>query len=176
VYLIDNEDYFQRKYVFHDKENNFYSDNDERSIFFCKGVLETVKKLGWAPDIVHCNDWMTSLIPLYLKTSYKNDPIFKESKSIFSIYNNRFDFKFKADLMEKAKMIDVEEKMLHSLSSADYDGFIKIGTEYADVVINSGEEDKVKLEKLLKDIKYDTIEATEESLDTYYNLYTELTN
>jgi starch synthase len=78
--------------------------------------------------------------------------------------------------MEKAKMIDVEEKMLHSLSSADYDGFIKIGTEYADVVINSGEEDKVKLEKLLKDIKYDTIEATEESLDTYYNLYTELTN
>ena len=68
VYFIDNEDYFQRKSVFHDKENKFYDDNDERAIFFCKGVIETVRKLGWGPDIVHCTDWMTSLIPLYLKT------------------------------------------------------------------------------------------------------------
>ena len=66
VYFIDNEDYFHRKSVFFDKNDNFYKDNDERAIFFCKGVLETVKKLGWAPDIVHCNDWMTSLIPLYI--------------------------------------------------------------------------------------------------------------
>ena len=76
VYFIDNEDYFKRKHVFHDKNDEFYEDNDERAIFFCKGVLETVKKLGWAPDIVHCNDWMTGLIPLYLNTTYKKDPIF----------------------------------------------------------------------------------------------------
>ena len=98
VYFIDNEDYFHRKTVFHDKENNFYEDNDERAIFFCKGVLETVKKLGWAPDIVHCNDWMTSLIPMYLKTTYKNDPIFQNTKSVFTIYNNGFAHQFKGDL------------------------------------------------------------------------------
>ena len=81
VYFIDNEDYFHRKSVFFDKEDNFYEDNDERAIFFCKGVLETVKKLGWAPDIIHCNDWMTSLIPLYVSSTYKNDPIFKNAKT-----------------------------------------------------------------------------------------------
>ena len=84
VYFIDNEDYFHRKSVFFDKKNNFYDDNDERAIFFCKGVLETVKKLGWAPDIVHCNDWMTALIPMYLKTTYRNDPMFKDTKSVFT--------------------------------------------------------------------------------------------
>src|SRR5690606_36307764 len=88
VYFIDNEDYFQRKSVFFDKEDNFYDDNDERSIFFCKGVLETVKKLGWAPDIVHCNDWMTALTPLYLKTTYRNDPMFKYTKCVFTVYDN----------------------------------------------------------------------------------------
>src|SRR6218665_2928650 len=93
VYFLDNENYFNRKYVFLDKEGSFYDDNDERTIFFCKGVLETVKKLGWAPDIVHCTDWMTALIPLYLKTTYKNDPVFKDTKSVFTIYNNAFEHK-----------------------------------------------------------------------------------
>ncbi len=74
VYFIDNEDYFQRKAILNDAEGNFFEDNDERAIFFCRGVLETVKKLGWAPDLIHCHGWMTSLIPLYLKTSYKDEP------------------------------------------------------------------------------------------------------
>ena len=124
VYFIDNEDYFHRKSVFHDKENKFYEDNDERAIFFCKGVIETVKKLGWAPDIVHCNDWMTSLIPLYLKTTYKNDPLFKDTKSIFNVHNNSFSHKFGGDLIEKVKMLDIEDSMLTNLESADYMGFV----------------------------------------------------
>jgi len=94
VYFIDNEDYFHRKSMFHDKANKFYEDNDERAIFFCKGVIETVRKLGWAPDVVHCNDWITSFIPLYLKTTYKNDPLFKNTKTVFTIYDNSFTHKF----------------------------------------------------------------------------------
>lgn len=140
VYFIDNEDYFHRKSVFFDKEDNFYEDNDERAIFFCKGVLETVKKLGWSPDIVHCNDWMTSLIPLYLKTTYKNDPIFQNSKSVFTVHDNRFSHKFGEDLMHKVKMIDIDDGMLHPLKTADYDGFIKLGMEFADAVIKGNEE------------------------------------
>src|SRR5210317_161463 len=127
VYFIDNEDYFHRKSVFHDKEDNFYDDNDERAIFFCKGVIETVKKLGWAPDVVHCNDWMTSLIPMYLKTTYKNDPLFKDTKTVFSIYDNGFTHKFGDDLLDKVRMLDIDDSMLHPLTTANYEGFIKLG-------------------------------------------------
>lgn len=175
VYFIDNEDYFKRKYVFEDSNDNFYADNDERAIFFCKGVLETVKKLGWAPDIVHCNDWMTSLIPLYLKTTYKNDPIFVNSKSVFSIYNNKFDFKFDGDLLGKVKMLDIEDDMLSNLKSADYNGFIKTGIEYADIVIKEGDDNNAALESLLSDEKrVKVIEDGDAFEDLHYDLYNEL--
>jgi starch synthase len=178
VYFIDNEDYFHRKSVFYDKQNNFYEDNDERAIFFCKGVLETVKKLGWAPDIVHCNDWMTSLIPMYIKTTYKNDPIFQNTKSVFTIYNNSFDYKFNGDLINKVKMLDIEDSMLSNLESGDFEGFIKIGIEYSDAVIKSGEDLSVQDKKLFEGIpgnkKIDTIDKEDDYLESYYNLYNEL--
>ena len=174
VYFIDNEDYFHRKSVFFDKDDNFYEDNDERAIFFCKGVLETVKKLGWAPDIVHCNDWMTSLIPLYLKSTYRNDPIFKGAKSVFTVYNNMFSHKFDNNLINKVKMIDIEDSMLTNLESADYEGFIKLGMQYSDAVIMAEEEGNEALNGLLKENKVETIEINENASDSYYNLYNEL--
>lgn len=175
VYFIDNEDYFHRKSMFHDKENKFYEDNDERAIFFCKGVIETVRKLGWAPDIVHCNDWITSFIPLYLKTTYKNDPLFKNAKTVFTIYNNSFTHKFKGDLMGKVRMLDIEDSMLGQLKTADYEGFIKLGAQFADVV--SMAEDNKKLEGLVKKInekKIETIGKSDTYTESFYNLYTDL--
>lgn len=176
VYFIDNEDYFHRKSVFVDKENKFHSDNDERAIFFCKGVIETVKKLGWAPDIVHCNDWMTSFIPLYLNTTYKNDPIFKNAKTVFSVYNNTFSHKFDNDLIEKVKMLDIEDDMLSQLKSADFEGFIRLGMEFSDAVIRA--EDGDELNSLFSDLdnekKTEPIDKEEDFLDSYYNLYNEL--
>ena len=176
VYFIDNEDYFHRKSVFHDKENKFYEDNDERAIFFCKGVIETVRKLGWAPDIVHCNDWITSLIPLYLKTTYKNDPLFKNAKTVFTVYDNAFKHKFGSDLLEKVKMIDIEDEMLNNLKTADYEGFLKLGMEFSDAVIKA--EDNSKLDKLFDKFndnkKIDTIVKNENFTDSYFNLYNEL--
>jgi len=178
VYFIDNEDYFHRKSVFYDKEDNFYEDNDERAIFFCKGVIETVKKLGWAPDIVHCNDWMTSLIPMYIKTTYKNDPIFQNTKAVFTVYNISFDYKFNGDLINKVKMLDIEDSMLTNLESGDFEGFIKLGIEYSDVVIKSGEDLKDGVSKLFdripEDKKVDTIDKEDDYLESYYNLYHEL--
>ncbi|MFM8917053.1 MAG: glycogen/starch synthase, partial [Bacteroidota bacterium] len=85
VYFIDNEEYFQRKATFRDAKKKFFKDNDDRTVFFCRGVLETVKKLGWSPDVIHCHGWMTSLIPLLVKTSYKDDPIFRDAKVVYSI-------------------------------------------------------------------------------------------
>jgi starch synthase len=175
VYFIDNEDYFQRKSVFVDKTNKFYSDNDERAIFFCKGVMETIKKLGWAPDIVHCNDWMTSLIPLYMKTRYKMDPVFKNAKSVFAVYNNPFTFKFGKDLVQKAKMIDIEDSMLKNLKTADFDGFIKMGMEYSDAVIKAEDEYSGSIQKLLSGSDKKLNMFKEENLeDSYYNFYNEL--
>lgn len=177
VYFIDNEDYFQRKYVFFDKENRFYEDNDERAIFFCKGALETVKKLGWSPDIVHCNDWMTALIPLYLKTTYKNDPMFKDTKSVFTVYNSAFTHRFDEGLMEKAKMLDIDDAMLAHLGTADYEGFIRMGCAYADAVVRAEEDASESLLAILNDIpehKFDLTEVDNDYADHYFNLYTQL--
>ncbi|GJM62243.1 MULTISPECIES: glycogen/starch synthase [Persicobacter] len=176
VYFIDNEDYFQRKSVFVDKENNLHADNDERAIFFCKGVIETVKKLGWEPDVVHCNDWMTGLIPMYLKTSYKNDPIFKNAKSVFTIYNNHLPQKFSEDIFEKIKMIDIEDEMLTPMST-DFEGFIKMGVEYADAVVKAEEEQyNDSLKGLFDSLAHKQIDSVVEDdyLDKYYNIYNEL--
>ena len=175
VYFIDNEDYFHRKHVFHDKENKFYEDNDERAIFFCKGVIETVRKLGWAPDIVHCNDWITSFIPLYLKTTYKNDPLFKNTKTVFTIYNNSFTHKFKGDLMGKVRMMDIEDNMLGHLKSADYEGFIKLGAQFADVISAAGDNKKLEgLMKKLQESKIETMEKDDDYAESFYNIYNEL--
>ncbi|GAB3194822.1 starch synthase [Pontibacter aydingkolensis] len=178
VYFIDNEDYFHRKSVFVDKNNKFHQDNDERAIFFCKGVLETVKKLGWAPDIVHCNDWMTGLIPMYLKSTYKKDPIFKDSKSMFTVYNHDYKHKFEGDLLEKVKMLDIDESMQEHLKSTDLDSFIKIGMEYADSVIKTNENFSENINALFNDYmqtkSISTVSADDTLLDSYYNLYNEL--
>ena len=174
VYFIDNEDYFQRKSVFTDKDDNFFDDNDERAIFFCKGVLETVKKLGWAPDIVHCNDWMTALIPLYLKTTYKNDPMFKDTKSVFTVYNNGFDFKFNEDILNKARAMDVSDEALAHLRSADFEGFVKMGCAYADAVVKADDDLSESLNQILNDFKLEVVDEDENFTEAYYNLYNEL--
>jgi starch synthase len=182
VYFIDNEDYFHRKSVFVDSDNRFHADNDERAIFFCKGVLETVRKLGWAPDIVHCNDWMTGLIPMYMKTTYKNDPMFKNAKAVFSVYNTAFDHKFdKTSMLEKVKMLDIDDKMLNNLQSADYEAMLKIAAEYADVVLTRTEPYSEKLNQVLAEMQEkDSSRMTEinhnseDWVENYMSIYQDL--
>lgn len=180
VYFIDNEDYFHRKTVFFDEDDNFHIDNDERAIFFCKGVVEMVRKLGWAPDIVHCHDWMSSLIPMYIKTTYKNDPIFQHSKVIFAVYNHFSNHKFNDSLLGKVKMFDTEDSMLTSLQTNDLEGFIKTGMEYADVVIKVEDEYSETLNKLFAECKdkkkFDMICGNDNLVESHYNLYNELVN
>ena len=87
VYFLDNEDFFKRKSIFEDDHGQPFDDNVDRMVFFCKGVIETVKKFGWPPDIVHCHGWMTSLVPLYLKTAYQTEPLFQNSNIVYSVYD-----------------------------------------------------------------------------------------
>src|SRR5210317_2470950 len=101
VYFIDNEEYFKRKATFTDADGNLFPDNDERSIFFAKGVVETVKKLNWTPDIIHVHGWMASLLPLYLKEYYKDEPLFANSKVVTSLYNQSFENTLDKGMIDK---------------------------------------------------------------------------
>ena len=177
IYFIDNDDYFGRKHVFTDKEGKFYDDNDERAIFFCKGAIETVRKLGWSPDVVHCVDWMTGLVPMYLKTTYKDDPIFKNSKVLFSVFNNEFTHVFdKETFFDKIKLADTESDMLKSIETADFNGFIKIGMEYADKVIKGEEKMSKNITELFNEFPEKTIDyiKSETSSTKFQELYAEL--
>ncbi|MEM9416833.1 MAG: glycogen/starch synthase [Bacteroidota bacterium] len=174
VYFIDNEEYFKRKAVLHDKEERFFEDNDERMIFFCKGVLETVKKLGWAPDVVHCHDWLTSLIPLYLKTAYRQDPLFKKTRILWTLYNNVFSHRFGQDFTHKVRMVGLEEKDLALLTTANFEGLVQTGIKYADRTVRAEALQEANFKGLLDEQALTCIENNEAGLEAYYNLYQEL--
>src|SRR5450759_2627719 len=107
VYFIDNEDYFQRKHVLKDSKGNEFADNDERAIFYARGVLETVVKLRWAPDLIHCSGWLTSLVPLYIKKAYNDNPLFVKSKVIYSIFHDDFKKSLDVNFRNKLKMNNI---------------------------------------------------------------------
>ena len=140
VYFLDNEDFFKRKQIFTDEDDQPFADNADRMVFFCKGVLETVKKFGWPPDIVHCHGWMTSLVPLYLKTAYKNEPLFAQSKVVYSVYQDSMGNQFDQGFLAKASINNLKEE---DLNAYDRDGAIRLhegAMEYADGLIRGSEE------------------------------------
>ena len=112
VYFLDNEEFFKRKLIFDDEKDKPFDDNAERMIFFCKGAMETVKKFGWPPDIIHCHGWMSSLVPLYFQKIYKNNPIFENSKLLYSAYNHTYEDTFDKSFFRKACINDIEEEDL----------------------------------------------------------------
>ena len=118
VYFIDNEEYFPRREFFHDEEGNFLKNNDERMIFYCKGVIETVRKLGWAPDLIHCHGWFSSLVPLYIKKLYNDDPLFSKSKVVYSIYESSFKGKLGDSLAEKLLFENLKEEDVSLLKNS----------------------------------------------------------
>ncbi len=135
VYFIDNEEYFQRKATLTDKNGVEFSDNDERAIFFCRGVLETVKKLGWAPDVIHCQGWMTSLLPFFAKTVYREDPMFENTKIVYSLYDDQFTTPLDSRLAEKVRFDTLTDGDVETFKDSSYLGLTKAGIKYSDGVI-----------------------------------------
>ena len=139
VYFIDNEDYFRRKFKFEDAEGKFYADNDERAIFFARGVLETTKKLRWAPDIIHCHGWISHLVPAYLKKAYKDDPIFSSSKIVLSLYGDTPSAPFSPNFASKAAFGGLAAEDLQYLGKeATGINLAKTAIQYADGIILGG--------------------------------------
>ena len=176
VYFLDNEDFFKRKSVFEDDKGKPFADNPDRMVFFCKGVIETVKKFGWAPDIVHCHGWMTSLVPLYLKTAYKNEPLFQNSKVIYSLYNRPFKQEFSEDFVEKATINNLQAEDLTAYKNGYEVNLHNGATTFADAVIRGSEELDSDADELLKAISKPNLEFKdkEEYLPAYLEFYQSL--
>jgi len=173
VYFIDNEDYFKRKATFTDENGELFPDNDERAIFFAKGVIETVKKLNWAPDIIHVNGWMASLLPLYLKNYYKTEPLFTESKIVTSIYNQGFEGTLDPSMIEKIKFDKIEEDTIEILKEPNYVNLMKVAVDHSDALIKGSAELPEDLENYMKDSKKPLLDyyPPEEFAEPYTEFY-----
>ena len=176
IYFIDNEDYFQRKHTFADKNNQFFRDNDERAIFYSRGVLETVKKLGWGPDIVHCHGWMTSLVPLYIKKAYRVNPLFAETKVIFSIYDDDFEDILSKDFSSKIKLEGISNKDLKHYKNPNYVNMIKSAIDFSDAVIIGSPKINNELLQYLQETEkpYMEFQPMDQYIDVYSDYYDEI--
>ena len=181
VYFMDNEDYFKRKTVFRDDQDNFYDDNAERMIFFCKSALETVKKFGWPPHVIHCHGWMTSLIPLYLKTTYKKEPVFGYSKVIYTAQDNQFNEVLNPNFHRKAIISgDIKDKDFEIFKESTNNALTNGGSKFADVVVIGSEKNEngsfpadIKFGKSQKVLQYDA--EWKENITPLLELYKSLT-
>lgn len=140
VYFIDNDDYFQNKLQTADENGQEYEDNDSRTIFYARGVLETVKKLRWTPDVIHCHGWMSALAPLYIKKAYKDEPSFRDAKVVFSIYEDDFKDKFKDNFASQLLLKDINQEDIKTLDGpVDYAMLMKLAVDYSDGIIQNSE-------------------------------------
>ena len=173
VYFIDNEEYFKKKFLFKDASGKYFKDNDERSMFFCRGVLETVKKLGWMPDIVHCHGWMSALMPVYLKSIYSNDPHFSGAKVIYSIYNRDEKIKFSKNLEEKLEFDNIPVSKLGIKGSIGVNKLHEIGIQWSDAVGFCNSEIDEVLKELVKSLRKPLLEhqKDEQTIEAHQDFY-----
>ncbi len=141
VYFIDNEEFFKRKNNVTEDNGADYADNDERGMFFCRGVLETVKKLGWKPDVIHCHGWMASMMPLYIKKIYNKDPHFSEAKVVYSIYgtNDGYTTPWTDRFADKLKFDGFDKTVLEMAKNTDIDAITRMAVAFSDGVVKSSE-------------------------------------
>ena len=151
VYFIDNEEFFKRKRTYTDEDEKFFKDNDERALFFCRGVVETVKKLGWTPDIVHCHGWMTGFLPLYLKKMYADDPHFSNAKIIYTPYADEFSGNLDSKLIDKLNFDKIANEDVAFLKTPNALNLNKTGAQWADAITVGSETINTELSSYIND-------------------------
>lgn len=178
VYFLDNDEFFKRKFIFRDEHEEWFEDNGLRSVFFCKGALETVKKFGWPPDIIHCSGWMTALIPMYIKTAYKKEPVFSNCKVVYSIGGETFDETLDKDFIRQANIhAAIKPKDLEPYKKGDYESIIKGGAVNSDAIAFATENIDEKIVKELSKTRGKKIlkfQGYDSDLTEYFELFNEL--
>ena len=177
VYFIDNDDFFQRKFTIADANGEEYADNDDRSIFFVRGVLETIKKLRWIPDLIHCHGWMSALTTLYIKRKYADDPCLRHAKVVYSIYNNEFQKPFSKGFAAKLRADGAKAKDVELLKKdTSYVALNKLAIDFADGVIQGSEQINPELSEYIaaKEDKpflpYQPAETYMDEINKFYDL------
>jgi starch synthase len=150
VYFIDNDEYFKRKATFSDEEGVLYPDNDERAIFFAKGVVETVKKLNWVPDIIHVHGWMASMLPVYMKHYYKDEALFSETKIVTSVYGQSFEGSLDSEMINKVAFDNIPLEAVKELAIPNYENLILSSINHSDGVIIASENVSSSLTKYIE--------------------------
>ena len=150
IYFIDNDDYFGRKHTLANDDMEYFPDNDERAIFFGRGVLETVRKLRWQPNVVHCHGWFTGLVPLYVKKAFREDPLFSKAKVVYSFYDDSFIGTFNNDFKTKALTDGITKKDIAVLENPDYAALSKLAINYSDGFVIVGDNIHPEVEEYLK--------------------------
>lgn len=177
VYFIDNEEFFQRKSTLTDaKTNEFFADNDERSIFFCRGVIETVKKLGWSPDVIHCHGWFTAPMGVMIKKMYKDDPMFADTKIVYSVYDNEFENTLNPKFPIKLANNGITAGDVKKLKDPTFVNVNKFAMDIADGIVKASETIHADLDKYIKTLGKPTLEYknTEEYIEACSTFYDEV--
>jgi starch synthase len=166
VYFIDNDDYFKRRFFYEDSEGKLFDDNDERAMFFARGVIETIKKLNWVPDVIHINGWMSSFVIIYLKTFYKNDYYFKNTKIVMTVYNEK-DGKFSNNIKEKLAFDNIKD--LNALRKPSFQSFVVESMDMVDLLIKGDEFLEKNIDKAFKNSETDKKDYLEgDAIDEVY--------
>lgn len=173
VYFIDNDDYFKRKATYADEDGNLYKDNDERAMFFAKGVIETVKKLNWAPDVIHVHGWLASFLPLYLRHYYGSEPLFENSKIVTSVFGQGFDGVLGDKTIDKIRFDAIEEDAIADLEEPTYLNLMKVAVQNSDAVIIGSQEIPEELQKYIDSLskpvlKYHKVEDFSQAYLDFY--------
>ncbi len=171
VYFIDNEDYFQRKYTLQKEDGTYFEDNDERALFFARGVLETVIKLRWAPDLIHCHGWLTSLVPMLIKKTYHDNPLFAKTKVIYSLYKDDFAPSLSPDFTKKIIDDCITPEDLKPISDPSYQNMSKLAIDYSDGIIQASQEITPEIEQYSHASGKPFLEY--QNQDTYIDTYNE---
>jgi starch synthase len=173
VYFIDNEDYFSRKSIVADPNGKEFEDNDERAMFFARGVIETVKKLRWAPDIVHCHGWISALVPVYLRTIYQDDPLFHNYKIVYSVYNNDFKTPFRSTFADKLRFDGIDGESLKMVKKPDFVNVSKLAIKFSDAIITGSEDIDAEIKKYLSSLSKPVLDFQDENeyIDAYNDFY-----
>jgi len=178
VYFIDNDDYFQNRLMATDENGDEYSDNDERAIFYARGVLETVKKLRWCPDIIHCQGWISAFVPLYIKKAYMEEPSFRDSKVVFSLFGNDLKSNLQENIIEKLMLKGIERGDVEKIipTTATYKDLCKLAISYADGVIQNSPDVDPELLEYAREIGVPVLEyqPMETFADAIKNFYEEI--
>lgn len=173
VYFIDNEDYFDDKGILADENGNPYPDNLERALFFTKGILETIKKLRWTPDIIHCSGWITHLIPLYIRQVYNEDPYFANSKIVYGLQNDSFDVNLENNMAQEISSDKIPESILKTIEKPNYLNTTKLALNFSDAVSFSEKIDNKDIVKLVDDLKLPKLDYVDIEEEDYAKAYDE---